>query len=158
MSEQWRPIPGYEGHYEVSSQGRVRSLARYTQGSRHRLLTERVMSPTLSNGYLAVQLVGDGRGKRKWHVHRLVALAFIGPKPDGWDTCHGDGDRLNNSAENLRYDTRRANILDAVAHGTHHLAKLTHCKRGHEFTPENTWVSRRGSRNCRACRRALVAA
>lgn len=64
-------------------------------------------------------------------MHQLVAEAFIGPRPLGFVTCHGDGDSLNNNAANLRYDTPAGNSADAIRHGTqahgtdHPMAKLT---------------------------------
>lgn len=51
-------------------------------------------------------------------VHRLVLQAFVGQCPEGWDGCHNDGNPLNNSLSNLRWDTKAANIADSVRHGT----------------------------------------
>jgi hypothetical protein len=68
------------------------------------------------------------------------------------ECCHYDGDPANNRVGNLRWDTRSSNNLDAVRHGTHWAAKKTHCKHGHEFTPENTGVQAGGrGRRCRTC-------
>lgn len=124
MAETWRPVPGYEGHYEVSDQGRVRSTARrlrfVSKSGREafRLTRPRILAQQVTNaGYALVQLHLDN-GRRACAVHSLVAAAFIGPRPGGLDVCHGNGDRLDNRAANLRYDTRAANHADKEAHGT----------------------------------------
>lgn len=119
--ERWLPVRGFEGLYEVSSLGRVRSIARvvpHRTGGRL-TLPERV-------------LVGSRRGKRRYHmvnlwkeniqharyVHFLVLEAFEGPRPGRLDGCHGDGSVDNNRADNLRWDTRKGNMADAIRHGT----------------------------------------
>ena len=157
--EQWKPVNGYEGIYEVSSQGRVRSLDRtvtYSDG-RARLFKSKVLSATLNQrgGYPAVSLWKQGKHQVRT-VHSLVAEAFIGPRPEGMDVCHNDGDPTNNHVENLRYGTRSDNILDKVRHGTHNNAAKTHCKRGHELFAENIRPSlaKRGKRTCLGCDRA----
>jgi hypothetical protein len=66
------------------------------------------------------------------------------------EVCHNNGDPADNRAANLRYDTASENQLDRVRHGTHHNANKVACKRGHEFTPENT-RQYRGKRSCRTC-------
>lgn len=145
----WRAIPGYEGEYEVSDDGRVRNVR-----------TMHVLRPSLNGpGYRQVNLHVDGVRKTR-AVHALVAEAFIGPRPDGLVTRHLDGDELNNHPSNLVYGTPRDNALDAVDHGTHPNASKTHCKHGHEFTPENVTIRRRMrdgnliiERRCEACRR-----
>lgn len=71
-------------------------------------------------------------------VHQLVAAAFIGPAPHGTEVRHKDGHRGNNVPSNLEHGSSSDNTLDAVRHGTHNMARKTHCLRGHEFTPENT--------------------
>jgi hypothetical protein len=158
-TEEWRPVVGYEGLYEVSSEGRVRSLDRITGGKRRRRIRGQMLTPTPhpDGRRVAVSLCKDGI-QRAPAVHRLVAAAFLGPRPVGLDICHGDGNGFNNAVANLRYDTRSANLLDSVRHGTHPWARRTHCKNGHEFTPENT-AARNGSdgtgRRCIACRRAV---
>jgi hypothetical protein len=137
VTETWRSIPGHDGRYVVSDQGRVASA-------------RGVLSPGLHNGYPFVTLTAP---RRTYRVHTLVLLAFVGPPPEGCECCHEDGDRANNRLTNLRWDTRQANILDEVAHGTHHNARKTHCSKGHEFSPENTGQRKDGGRYCRACLR-----
>lgn len=118
--EVWKDIPGYEGAYQVSSLGRVRSLDRYVRVCPHgveakRMIKGRVLKPAPNgSGHLCVVL---GHGAHGSLVHQLVALAFLGPRPEGMDVCHADGDPANNDAANLRYDTRTENILDVYRAG-----------------------------------------
>jgi len=130
--EIWKPIPGWEGLYEASSGGRVRSLDRITNGSQgsKRLTKGRVLSPGLTkHGYQIVVLKRTGEKGISSAVHRLVCTAFHGIG-DGLDAAHGDGNRTNNRADNLRWATRSENHSDKLLHGTmncgtrHHNAKL----------------------------------
>ena len=136
--EIWKDVPGYEGCYQVSNEGRVKSLAREvavprtrwgSQGTRK--VNEAVMSlQTDSRNRVFVALRKDGAGKR-FTVASLVAAAFIGPRPEGMLVLHGDGVSTNNRADNLRYGTHVDNMDDARLHGTltqgekQWLAKLT---------------------------------
>lgn len=150
-NEQWKPVPGYEGSYEVSDQGRVRSLDRLVPGKDGRVTRfhGRVLKPWENQvGHKYVQL---GR-KDKRIVHRLVLETFVGPCPEGMEACHWNDVPGDNRLENLRWDTRRANSLDRQRNGIDYQLNKTHCKWGHEFSPENTFISKRGSRVCRACR------
>jgi hypothetical protein len=106
-----------------------------------------------NHGYLQLSLNANGRSEH-WKLHRLVAKAFLGIQPEGTEVCHNDGDKTNNAPANLRYDTRLANEDDKRRHGTHQNTRKTHCPRGHEYTPENTYVNPKGSRECRTCTRA----
>lgn len=149
--ETWRAVPGWEG-YEVSDQGCLRSLARTVvrrngapQSIRGRVLCQ---APAES-GHLRSRLTRGGVSSTVY-VHRLVLEAFVGPAPEGTEACHANGDPTDNRLENLRWDTRSANNFDQIAHGTHGNGSKTHCKRGHEFTPENTYRTRDG-RSCRQC-------
>ena len=81
----------------------------------------------------------------------LVLEAFVGPRPDGHECCHYDDDPMNNHLSNLRWDTRSANSFDAIRNGRHSTASKTRCKRQHDLTPDNVWVSKDGRRFCRAC-------
>lgn len=120
MSETWRPIPGWVGEYEVSDQGRVRSVPRTVDmvDGRHYRVAGKVRALwTDRHGYVHVVLYRSDRGKR-YAVHGLVAAAFLGPCPDGMEVCHGNGNSTDNRLENLRYDTRSANMLDKRQHGT----------------------------------------
>lgn len=154
MTEQWRPIVGYEGLYEVSDHGRVRSVDRFAPypGGKPRRRPGRIRSQYLHHtGRPEIRLYRDG-SERIYRVHTLVLEAFIGLRPDGLICCHNDGDATNNHLSNLRWDTPRSNNLDTVRHGTHVSASKTRCVNGHEFSPENTGTDYRGNRECRTCR------
>lgn len=151
MSEQWLPIAGYEGIYEVSDLGRIRSLDRLDARGRRR--TGRMRSARRQpSGHLTVSLCRD-RSQRVFLVHHLVLLAFIGPRPAGMEGCHRNDIGDDNRLENLRWDTRSANALDCVRNGGHAMANKTHCPEGHPYTPANTYVYPAGNRACRECRR-----
>jgi hypothetical protein len=150
--EIWRPLPEYEGSYEVSSLGRVRSLARID--SRGRRIRARLLSqwphPT---GHLYTKLSLNGNS-RLCKVHRLVLLAFVGPPPAGCEALHGDGNPANNRIENLSWGTRSENMYDRVRHGTHPMSMKTHCPQGHPYDDANTYITRDGKRRmCRTCLR-----
>ncbi len=70
------------------------------------------------HGYLYLDLSRAGHRKRRFYVHVLVALHFVGPKPDGCECLHKNGDHLCNAPWNLRWGTRLENVADAKAHGT----------------------------------------
>lgn len=119
-AEQWRPANGFEGVYEVSSLGRVRSLThtiRRADGGEWTYRGRVLKAGPTTKGYLFVTFSrGAERHMRK--VHRLVLEAFVGPCPEGMEGCHNDGDKTNNQISNLRWDTRSANAKDRVKHGT----------------------------------------
>jgi hypothetical protein len=146
---EWMPIPGWEGHYEVSGDGQVRSLDR--QDRLGRPLRGRILRPVINKyGYPMLGLKRD-TGRVLVTAHKVVMLAFKGPRPDGQVVRHLDGNPANNLVSNLVYGTQSENHLDSVRHGTHVCAAKTHCKRGHEFTPDNTYIKGNGSRECRRC-------
>lgn len=155
MTEQWRPVPGYEGLYEVSDEGRVKRLARATEGRPGVVMhfPEEMVEGTVTGfGYHRFFLTRDGRRKSEFG-HVLVLSAFVGPRPAEMEACHGNGVRLDNRLVNLRWDTRSGNQKDAVQHGTHASTSRTHCPQGHPYDDENTIHTARGSRNCRPCGR-----
>lgn len=105
-TENWKAIAGYEGRYEVSDHGNVKSL-----------LTNRILCPAPnSRGYMTVQLYLPGKPK-SFLVHAIVAEAFFGPRPEGRQVNHIDGDKRNNAASNLEYVTQSINMRHADAHG-----------------------------------------
>lgn len=110
----WLPVPGFEGMYEVSDGGEVRSL-RNTRGSD--LVTPLVKKRTVNTqGYLCASLSRNGVS-RMYTVHSLVALAFLGPRPQGMEVRHADGNRLNANLANLSYGTAQDNADDRIRHG-----------------------------------------
>jgi hypothetical protein len=141
----WKAVPGYEGLYEVSDTGLVKSLS-------DRFGRERILKAApATGGYLQVTLTRHGV-RASCRVHVLIASAFIGPRPDGQEVRHLDGNRRNNDLRNLRYGTQSRNTLDSVAHGTHNQARKTHCVKGHPLVDGNLYTAR-GYRECMECRR-----
>lgn len=134
MTEEWRPVPGYEGLYEVSDLGRVRSVDRpaHIRGGGLRLIPGRVLRPAPHKGGYRVHHLYSAAGARKvFSAHALVASAFLGAAPPGLQVCHEDGDPANCRLDNLRYDTPTGNNADKERHGNklhgeaHPTAKLT---------------------------------
>ena len=115
--EEWRPVPGYLGLYEVSSEGRVRSLDRLLAldaiKQRSRTVTGRVLTALrLSKGYMGVHLLNNGHS-RTLKVHRLVAEVFI-PNPRGLPQVnHRDFNKANNRVSNLEWCTGLQNMHHA---------------------------------------------
>jgi hypothetical protein len=142
--EEWRPIPGWPD-YQASSHGRLVSLK---WGKR------REIAPWPNKfGYLGVSLHGPGGRRLSRTVHRIIAETFIGPLPEGMETRHLDGNKLNNSVSNLTYGSRSENAIDQVVHGVHNQASKTRCRSGHPYNEANTRHLADGSRECRICRR-----
>ena len=109
--EEWRPIPGYESRYEVSSQGRIRSLL----WDRPRILRQCLCG----KGYPKVILVHEDGGHSNEMTHRLVLFAFKGAPPAGKPCAlHWDGSMTNNALANLRWGSYLENSSDARRHGT----------------------------------------
>lgn len=131
MDEEWRSVVGYEGAYEVSNLGRVRSVDRFSEascrwgGTAMRRVTGRVLKPYGNGrGYLLVSLC-LWPGQRDTHlVHRAVGLAFLEPVPGKEFINHRDGDKSNNAAPNLEWCTRSENMLHAHATGLAETPKM----------------------------------
>ena len=104
---EWRIIPDHR-NYEACSNGQIRRCVPgvNTYPGRLRKLQ---LNPT--NGYLQVSLYYNGQESRCW-VHRLIAVAFLGPCPDGFQVNHKNGNRTDNRIENLEYVTPQENIYD----------------------------------------------
>jgi hypothetical protein len=157
--ERWLPVVGYEGLYEVSSLGRVRSLDRIVRvanrwgGTGPRLYRGRLLKPLRGPcDYPFVALCDSEQRKRP--IHQIVAAAFIGPCPEGMEVCHGPGGKMDNRPENLSYGTHQKNMgPDKARDGTvlfgetHNLAKLTEaivigCRQRHAAGEEAAALAR----------------
>lgn len=139
--EIWKPVPGWEGLYSISSMGNVRSegrvvnvLTRWGHRSPRRwpvkLLKQQVCKGG-HMGYMMVHLKEASRGREAHYVHRLVCRTFLGEPQNGQEAAHGDGDPKNNRLANLRWATPAENMEDKLRHGKvpsgerHKFAKLT---------------------------------
>lgn len=156
--ETWVPVVGFEGLYECSDHGRIRSVDRVVtrrDGNTAKLRgCVLKANPFTDQGHLRVDLSKDGR-RVPVQVHRVIAAAYLGDCPEGHEVRHMDGDASNNVPSNLRYGTRSENVVDSVNHRTHWQVRKTHCPRGHELNDPNLVPSRKkqGFRVCLACQR-----
>ena len=145
-SEKWAPIPEWEGSYEVSTHGRVRSLDRKNKdrSGRPYMKRDKVLSGTPNSAGYPVVVLTEGDRKSLRLVHTLVLEAFVGPRQKGTEAEHINRDRADNRLENLRWVPRGS------------ARRKDTCKRGHKLTPENStsYALRRGKRTCLACARA----
>ena len=122
MKEKWKDIPGHEGKYQASTEGRIRSVDRQVMGRCHytgesfiRNVKGKVLSPGRSKtGHLSVVL---GRGENGSQVHQLIMRTFVGEPPQGMEVLHKNGDPADNRLCNLHYGTRTENILDVYNDG-----------------------------------------
>lgn len=150
MNSIWKPVIGYEGHYEYSANGDVRSLDRITHYIRDGRTCSlksfgKLLKPTFckSTGYLYVDLCKDGIRERK-NIHRIVAESEFGVPETAMDVNHKDGNKLNNSVDNLEWVTRKENIQHAWTCG------LATC----HITPEAIQKGRAAS--LLVCRKAVM--
>lgn len=132
--EVWKAIPGYEGYYEASNTGVIRSVDRLVPHGIHGTCkqTGRVLKYALdAKGYPRVAL-SDGTKLRTYTIHRLIALTFMGLRPEGYQINHISGIKTDNSTTNLEYCTQSENALHSFRLGlqkpkpgsTNHMAKL----------------------------------
>ena len=129
MPEIWKPVPGYEGKYEVSDQGRVRSLDRnitYRDGRTRfypgQILKQYMVVSEDGQKYWSIRITKAGKNYR---VHSLVMRAFVGDPAPGQIVRHLDGNGLNNNLHNLAYGTNAQNQIDIYGYGgTPGLGKL----------------------------------
>lgn len=112
MAEVWKDVPGFEGLYQVSDMGRVKSLARVMErtGTWATSQKERILKPSLCKGYRHVVLCKQGR-RQSFAVHRLVALAFVPNPATKPQINHMDGNKENNRPRNLEWVTSSENNL-----------------------------------------------
>lgn len=124
----WLPVPGYEGFYEVSDRGQVRSLDRYVRHPGGGTVPRQGKVLTASPGPAGYPMVWLHREGREQHVpvHRLVLEAFAGPCPPGQECLHGPGGPADNRwPEAIRWGTRSENAIERHRDGTMYQAKLT---------------------------------
>lgn len=122
-NEIWKDIPGYEGEYQASTMGRIKSLKRmavsknwYTGKPFYHTVPERILTPGryCKCGHVSVILRRGTNGKP---VHQLVMKTFVGEAPKGMEVLHLNGIPTDNRLSNLRYGTRTDNILDVYRQG-----------------------------------------
>lgn len=158
MNESWLPVAGFEGFYEVSDLGRVKSLARiiYRRDGVRQTYKEKILKPGVGKtaGHLSVGLRKVTYGTQLY-VHRLVLEAFVGPCPEGMESLHADGNPANNMLANLSYNTHTVNMHDKRTHGTQYQSNFTHCASGHSLGEDgDVYLTPKGHRICRVCHRA----
>lgn len=114
MQEIWKDIEGYNGFYQVSNLGRVKSTGGWCGTSKRR---EKIRATSLTkDGYVKVRLLYQGKDKTE-RIHRLVAKAFI-PNKDNKDTVnHKDGNKENNIVDNLEWVNRKEQMIHAYKLG-----------------------------------------
>jgi hypothetical protein len=147
IPEEWRPVVGYEGYYEVSNTGKVKSLARTcrSRGNGTRSVLERVLKPSItSHGRLVVRLqrLHKDDDAIMPYVHSLELTAFIGPRPPGMECRHLNGDPQDNRLINLTWGTRQENANDKMRHGTQ-------AKGDSHYARTQPWRVARG--DCQGC-------
>jgi len=142
MNTIYRPVPDYADLY-ASLDG---SIVKAGVGE----LKQKIGA----KGYLYVSIPGI-RGTVE--SHRLIAAAFLGKRPPGYETRHGDGNKVNNDLSNFSYGTHQQNMQDAIAHGRHaavHNMAKTECPQGHKYDEKNTYRPPGTNRRvCRKCKR-----
>lgn len=114
MQEVWKPVVGFEGLYEVSNLGRVKSLERITKRSdgKTQFVRERILKLGIgTSGYYTVR-ISKGGVMKTFSVHKLMCESFLNHSPSRFKEVvdHIDGDRLNNNLNNLRLISHRENI------------------------------------------------
>ncbi len=130
--EIWKDIPNYNGIYQISNLGNVRSYFNNRHGlsKTPKLIKQKV----LKSGYLSIGLKNQNKHKTH-HVHSLVAMTFLGHKPDGTNKLvvdHIDGDKLNNILTNLQIITNRENT-SKKPNGKNSLIGASYVKRNGKY-------------------------
>lgn len=118
--ETWKPIPSYEGYYEASTMGRVRSVDRIVprKNQSPQRIRGRVLRPGARlDGYCNISLCRDGKPINKL-VHAVIAETYHGARPEGMEVAHLNGNKSDNRPDNLMWKTHVDNEADKLTHGT----------------------------------------
>lgn len=151
MGEQWKTIEGFEGYYEVSNQGRIRSVDRMCNtyfSEAGRRIKGQIMKPTDNgNGYLIVHLKKNGQRTSKY-IHRLVAETFLEKPAECNVVDHIDYNKKNNVVDNLQWCTQKENVCRSRAN----------MRRQHKTNPPSgyKYISIKGGRYRVAVKKAKV--
>ena len=126
-NETWKDIPGYEGIYQASTLGNIRTVEGKTTSNKRyttRHWKSRVLKGKGNNPKTGkrVSLWKDGKPK-EWLIARLVAITFLGNPPEGYTVNHKDGNRMNNAIENLEWLSLSDNIKHGFSTGLYHTQK-----------------------------------
>ena len=110
-NEEWKDIKGFEGRYQISNMGRVRSMDRWTNDEHQKFLKGRLLNPSMNKGrgYLRVSLSDGNRNYTHYDVHRLVALHFVSGYKPGLVVNHKNEIKTDNRAENLEWCSSKYN-------------------------------------------------
>lgn len=130
-----RPIPGFE-RYEVTEDGRIWST-----------ISSRWLRPACANGYLRYSIQNDKGVSRGLLAHVAVALAFLGPRPEGMQVRHLDTDKSNNHRLNLAWGTAKENRADYEAQRP----EKRYCTKGHAMIASNVAHTPEGKPRCKTC-------
>lgn len=153
MKEQWKPVYGYTGSYEVSNKGQIRSLNRRGYTGK-KLIGKILLQNPAGFGHLRVTLWKNGKPKSKL-VHTLVAHAFLGSKPAGNVVRHGPQGKCINTIDNLSYGTKSEDCFDCYRDGTFTTAKPVKCSNGEIYPSASVAARALGlcfSGICKTCR------
>ncbi len=116
-NESWKPVVNFEGYYEVSDMGRVRSLGRRIRSaithSKKQYRRPRILrGGTVGGRYRNISFCVEGV-ETTWLVHKIVMEAFVGPTPDGLEINHKNGNKQDNRLDNLEFVTHKTNMIHA---------------------------------------------
>lgn len=122
MKEEWKDVPGYP-HYQASSLGRLRSIDRHVkimgrwgyEVTRHH--KSKILKPWVNKRGYNYTSLGDGNRKE---THYWIAISFLGPKPPGKETNHKNGNKSDNTPQNLEWVTRQENVKHSFSTGLNH--------------------------------------
>lgn len=136
MQEEWRDIPNYEGLYQASSKGRIRSVeGKVTYSVRHgvRHWNSRILKQKQTKDKCCRVTLWRDKKPKDWLVHRLVAMAFLGVPSEALTVNHIDGNRENNNVENLEWLSLADNIRHGFANGLYPTKKVVLNRDGDMF-------------------------